>query len=261
MDRIALAIEYDGSDFQGWQRQKNTASIQQTLETALSQIAAAPINTICAGRTDAGVHATAQVVHFESAIHRDTRAWVFGTNTLLPKSIRVLWARSVSPDFNARRSAIGRRYCYVIYNHPLRPSLFRQYVSWYYTKLDIQKMIEASKYWLGEQDFSSFRAAGCQSHTPIRSVYAIQITRVNEQIILDFFANAFLHHMVRNMVGVLVKIGSGLKTPLWAKEVLNAHNRKAAGITASPTGLYLVEVQYPLRFNLPKIEVGPWFLR
>jgi tRNA pseudouridine38-40 synthase len=261
MNRIALGIEYDGSYFRGWQKQTNVLSIQQTLEIALSQVAAESINTICAGRTDAEVHATEQVVHFDVHADRNEHAWVFGANALLPKAVRVLWARQVEMDFNARCSAIGRRYRYVIYNHPLRPGLLRQYVAWYYRKLDAQKMMEASQYWLGEHDFSSFRAAECQSHSPIRSVYSVQVVRIGEQIILDFVANAFLYHMVRNMVGVLIKIGTGMCPPIWAKKVLEARDRRAADITASPSGLYLVEVQYPMRFNLPKIQVGPWFLK
>jgi len=261
MNRIALGLEYDGSCFHGWQKQEKVSSIQQTLEIALSKVATIPITTICAGRTDAGVHANGQVVHFDTKTIRDERAWVWGTNTLLPKALRVLWARSVDRDFNARRCATSRRYRYVIYNHPLRPSLLRQYVAWYYRKLDAQRMLAAAQHWLGEHDFSSFRASECQSHSPIRLVHSIQVVRIGEQIVLDFVANAFLHHMVRNMVGVLIKIGNGLKSPEWAKEVLIARDRRAADITASPTGLYLVEVQYPSRFNLPKPSLGPWFLK
>lgn len=261
MNRIALGIEYDGSRFHGWQKQENVSSIQQTLETALSQVAASPIHTICAGRTDAGVHASGQVVHFDTYRVREERNWAMGANALLPDTIRVLWARCVDSEFNARRSATIRRYRYVIYNHPLRPSLLRQYVTWYYRKLDAQKMREAAQYWLGEQDFSSFRAAECQSHSPIRLVHSIQVVRIGEQIVLDFVANAFLHHMIRNMVGVLVKIGGGLKEPIWAKEVLMARDRRAADMTAPASGLYLVEVQYPERFNLPKLPLGPWFLK
>lgn len=261
MSRIALGLEYDGSQFRGWQRQALLPSIQATLEEALSQIAVHPVLTVSAGRTDAGVHASGQVVHFDTETTRPERAWVYGTNTLLPESVRVLWAREVPNHFDARRSATGRRYRYVIYNHPLRPSLLRQYVTWYYRKLDVLKMSEASQYWLGEHNFSSFRAAGCQSHSPIRSIASIQISRMGDQIVVDIVANAFLHHMVRNMVGVLMKIGSGRAMPKWAKEVLDARDRRLAGITASSRGLYLVEVYYSKLFGLPQVEVGPWFLK
>lgn len=259
MTRIALGIEYDGHGFYGWQRQTSLPSIQATLEQALSQIAAEPITTVCAGRTDAGVHAIGQVVHFDTHQVRDPRAWTFGTNRFLPSAIRVLWAQDVPQNFNARRSATSRRYRYVIYNHPLRPGLLKNYVAWYYRKLNVQKMLEATQYWLGEHDFSSFRAAECQSHSPIRLVKSIDLARVGDQIIIDITANAFLHHMVRNMVGVLMKIGSSDQSPSWAKQVLEAKNRQFAGITAVPSGLYLAEVQYPQSFNLPVSKTGSWF--
>jgi len=261
MIRIALGLEYDGSHFNGWQRQTTIPSIQATLESALSKVAAIPVATICAGRTDAGVHATAQVVHFDTTAVRPARAWILGTNTLLTPAIRVLWAREVPTSFNARRSATSRRYRYVIYNHPLRPSLMRNYVSWFYENLDVNSMVKASRYWLGEHDFSSFRSSECQSKSAIRNVESIQIVRVGEQVILEFVANAFLHHMVRNMVGVLLKIGTGRAQPEWASTVLENRDRRLAGVTAPSSGLYLVDVQYPKHYGLPEIEVGPWFLK
>lgn len=257
--RIALGIEYDGSQFHGWQRQAERPSIQSELEKALSQVAAQPITTVCAGRTDAGVHATGQVVHFDTTVFRPTRSWVLGVNTLTSKALRVLWTMEVPSHFNARRSATSRRYRYVVYNHPVRPSLQRHYVSWHYHRLDIQKMIVAAQYWIGEHDFSSFRAKGCQSYSPVRSMSAIEIVRMGDHIVIEFAANAFLHHMVRNMVGVLLKIGSGFAEPSWAKAVLASKSRLAAGVTAPPNGLYLVNVDYPEYFGLPKHTWGPWF--
>lgn len=260
MHRIAIGIEYDGTPFHGWQRQASIRTIQAELENALSKVANHEINTVCAGRTDRGVHAAEQVVHFDTNAIRSPYAWIAGTNALLDPAIRVLWAIEVSPQFNARRSATSRRYRYVIYNHAIRPGLLRQYVSWHIGKLDTQCMLEASRYWIGEHDFTSFRAEGCQSLSPIREVQAIEIMRIGQRVILDFTANAFLHHMVRNMVGTLCKIGSGIMPSIWAKEVLEARSRKAAGYTASPQGLYLCKVQYPTEFNLPQQEIGPWFL-
>ncbi len=258
--RVALGLEYDGSEFHGWQRQTDLSSVQEALEKALSIVACHTIHTTCAGRTDTGVHACQQVVHFDTTAVRTERAWVYGTNTELKHSIRILWAQPVPAEFDARRSAIGRRYRYVIYNHAIRPGLLRQYVSWYYRPLDAQKMFEAAQYWIGEHDFSSFRAAQCQSKSPIRDVRSIQVIRFEDKIVIDVKANAFLHHMIRNMVGVLLRIGAGLAPIAWAKEVLEAKDRRKAGLTASPKGLYLVTVEYPQHFALPAQGLGPWFL-
>lgn len=261
MPRIALGLEYDGSQFHGWQKQKDISSIQETLEKALSQVAGHSIQTICAGRTDAGVHATEQVVHFDTEADRSEHAWVFGANTALSHAIRVLWTHPVTDEFNARRSATSRRYRYVIYNHPVRPALLRNNVCWYYRKLDVRRMREAAQYWVGEHDFSSFRAATCQSRSPIRHVHSIDCIRMGDQVVIDITANAFLHHMVRNLSGVLIAIGAGKAEPEWAEQVLRARDRRSAGMTASPNGLYLVTVCYPSQFGLPKNEAGPWFLR
>jgi len=254
MHRIALGIEYDGSCFRGWQRQAFVSSVQEVVEKALSKVADHPVVVVCAGRTDAAVHATAQVVHFDTIAERSERAWVFGANTSLAPEVRILWAKAVSSEFNARRSALLRRYRYIIYNYPIRASLLRGQVSWYYRKLDCQKMSEAAQYWIGEHDFSSFRAAECQSKSPIRQMMSIQIQRMNDYVVVDLAANAFLHHMVRNMVGVLLMIGSGQKPPIWAKEVLFARDRREASITAPPNGLYLVAVEYPESFGIPKAD-------
>ncbi len=259
MMRIALALEYDGSFFHGWQRQNSLSTVQESLELALTQVANEAIITTCAGRTDKGVHAGIQIVHFDTQSNRKEKAWVLGTNTLLPSAIRVLWAKEVSNDFDARRSAVSRCYRYVIYNEKIRPSLFRNYVSWYYKKLDVDKMQEAANYWIGEFDFSSFRAANCQSRSAFRRVESIKITRQQSQVILEFKANAFLHHMVRNMVGVLLEIGSCERPIEWAKAVLERRDRKMAGITAAASGLYLIDVQYPSSFDLPRENRLPWF--
>lgn len=253
MKKIALGIEYDGSAFHGWQRQRDVYSIQETLETALSKVAAHPVETVAAGRTDAKVHALGQVVHFECHTERTERAWVFGANTELPPSVRVLWAKEVPSHFNARYSALARRYRYIIYNHPIRPCLYRNQVGWYYKKLDIHKMRVAASHWLGEHDFSSFRASQCQSKTPVRNVIEINIQEKEQDwIMIEIEANAFLHHMVRNMVGALWHIGSGEYEPDWAHELLLARDRRLAGITAPPQGLYLMAVMYPEEFELTR---------
>lgn len=223
-----------------------------------------PIDTVVAGRTDAGVHASAQVLHFETTAMRNPRAWVYGMNAVLPSNIRILWAKPVSDNFDARRSATLRRYRYLLYNHPIRPSLLKGQVGWYYRKLNCQAMIDASRHWLGEHDFSSFRAAGCQAKSPIRHLRELKLRALNNDfLVIDVAANAFLHHMVRNMVGTLMMVGSGLKSAIWAKEVLEARDRRLAGYTASASGLYLVAVEYPEVFDIPrpKLEsLGPWFL-
>lgn len=263
--RIALGVEYDGSRFHGWQRQQDVISIQETLEKALGQIASHPLTITSAGRTDAGVHACCQVVHFDTHAIRTERAWIYGSNAVLDSSVRVLWAKEVGDNFDARRSAVLRRYRYLLYNHPIRPSLLRGQVGWYYRKLNREAMEEASQYWLGEQDFSSFRAAGCQAKSAIRDLKEIKVSSSannSDLLIIDVAANAFLHHMVRNMVGSLMVIGTGLKKPSWARELLLARDRRLAGPKAPASGLYLAAVEYPSQFALPKANsLGPWFLK
>lgn len=255
IQRFALGIEYDGTAFHGWQRQRQVSSVQETVENALSKVSSQAITVVAAGRTDTGVHATQQVVHFDTSAKRTERAWVMGCNTFLPSSVRILWARPVPLDFDARRSALSRRYRYMVYNHAIRPSLFRTQLGWYYRKLDVQKMREAASYWLGEHDFSSFRASECQSKTPIRKMIEICVDGWdNTWINIEFEANAFLHHMVRNMMGVLWKIGGEEVSPDWAKTLLLAKDRRLASITAPPQGLYLVAVRYPKEFGLPSEE-------
>ncbi|WP_373819304.1 tRNA pseudouridine(38-40) synthase TruA [Glaesserella sp.] len=259
--KIALGIEYDGSRYFGWQRQQNVDSVQQKLEEALSVIANAPVEVLCAGRTDAGVHATGQVVHFETEANRPLQSWCFGTNTHLPADIAVKWAVNVSDDFHARFSATARRYRYVIYNHKLRPAILPHGVSHYYHELDHEKMHLAGQYLLGENDFSSFRAAQCQSHTPWRNVHHLTVTRYQDYVIVDIQANAFVHHMVRNIVGSLIVIGQGRQPIEWMKWLLEQKDRTLAAATAKAEGLYLVDVGYPEHFGIPKGRLGPLFLR
>lgn len=249
--RIALGIEYNGTDFYGWQAQREVVSVQGTLQDALAKVANEDIFLHCAGRTDAGVHATGQVVHFDTHAKRHIDAWIWGTNTHLPPTIVVRWARAVDYSFHARFKAISRRYRYYIYNHPIRPAVLSKRVTWHYYPLAIEPMREASKYLIGEQDFSSFRSSQCNSRTPMRNIIEFQITRQGDYVLIEVEANAFLHHMVRNIVGSLVKVGSGLRDPSWLKEVLEAKSRRAAAETAPADGLYLTQVRYPEPYIFP----------
>ncbi len=258
--RIALGIEYDGTGFFGWQRQREVNSVQQELETALAKVANSPVEVFCAGRTDAGVHATGQVVHFDTEVLRDEKAWIMGTNSQLPDQIAVRWAKPVSDDFHARFSATARRYRYVIYNHKFRPAILRSGLSHYHQQLDISLMQQAAPALLGEQDFSAFRAIQCQSNTPFRNIHHLNLSRVGDYLVLDIKANAFLHHMVRNITGSLLEIGMGRKPVEWLAELLASRNRSLAAATAKPGGLYLVEVDYPEHFGIPGSAPGPLFL-
>ena len=259
--KIALGIEYDGSGYFGWQRQQHVDSIQQRLESALSVIANETITVFCAGRTDAGVHATGQVIHFETTAQRAQGAWTMGVNSHLPDNIAVRWAKSVDDSFHARFSATARRYRYVIYNHRYRPAILAKGVSHCYLPLNEQLMHQAAQYLLGENDFSSFRAAQCQSRTPWRNIHHIAVTRQGEYVIVDIKANAFVHHMVRNIVGSLLEVGAGNQPPQWIDELLKAKDRTQAAATAKPEGLYLVQVDYPLEYQIPKCALGPLFIQ
>ncbi len=256
--RIALGVEYNGRDFYGWQVQPTVSSIQETLQNALAKIANEPIYLHCAGRTDANVHATGQVVHFDTHAKRHVDAWVFGTNSHLPPSIVVRWARQVDYHFHARFSATARRYCYVIFNHPIRPAILSERATWYYYSLNIDLMRAATHYLLGEQDFNSFRSSQCNSKSSRRSVTDVTIHKNGDFIVIEIEANAFLHHMVRNIVGVLLHIGTGHKPPEWMQAVLQAKNRRAAAETAAPDGLYLTHVRYPDPYIFPL--TNPLFL-
>ena len=259
--KIALGIEYDGSGYFGWQRQQHVDSVQQRLESALSVIANEPIAVFCAGRTDAGVHATGQVIHFETTAQRAEGAWTMGVNSHLPDNIAVRWAKSVDDSFHARFSATARRYRYIIYNHRYRPAILAKGVSHYYLPLNEKLMHQAAQYLLGENDFSSFRAAQCQSRTPWRNVHHIAVTRQGEYVIVDIKANAFVHHMVRNIVGSLLEVGAGNQPPQWIDELLKAKDRTQAAATAKPEGLYLVQVDYPLEYQIPNCALGPLFIQ
>ncbi|WP_334320696.1 tRNA pseudouridine(38-40) synthase TruA [Gilliamella apicola] len=258
--KIALGIEYDGSGYFGWQRQQSVDSIQARLESALSTVANEPINLFCAGRTDAGVHATGQVVHFETQAIRSETAWTMGVNAHLPINIAVRWSQVVNDSFHARFSATARRYRYVIYNNRYRPAILAKGVSHYYLPLNEALMHQAAQYLLGENDFSSFRAAQCQSRTPWRNIHHIEVTRQGEYIIVDIKANAFVHHMVRNIVGSLLEVGVGNKPPIWINELLQVKDRTQAAATAKPEGLYLVQVDYPDEYQIPNLALGPLFL-
>ncbi len=251
--RIALGIEYDGRPYCGWQYQDHSPSVQATLEQALSSVAAEPVRVICAGRTDTGVHAVEQVVHFDTDVERDEKAWVRGGNVNLPKSISVLWACPVSDTFHARFSALRRRYRYVIYSRDVRPAVLAGRVAFNYRPLNESRMQEAAQYLLGEHDFNAYRAVACQAKSPVRTVYRLDITRRDELILIDIEANAFLHHMVRNIAGVLMTIGAGEQTPIWAKQILEGRDRSLGGVTGPPDGLYLMEVVYPDEFGLPHL--------
>ncbi|MBW0146360.1 tRNA pseudouridine(38-40) synthase TruA [Marinobacter arenosus] len=260
--RVALAFEYDGRDFHGWQIQKSgVRSVEQELTDAVSKVANHPVDLVCAGRTDAGVHASYQIAHFETSSTRALRSWVMGINTALPNDIAVHWAGNGSDDFHARFSAVYRRYRYVIYNHPVRPGIQRGQVSWTFRPLDVGRMHEAAQALLGEHDFSAFRAAGCQSRTPVRFMEQVTVTRRGEFVVIDVQANAFLHHMVRNIAGALMAVGSGQQPVSWIREILEQRDRTLAGVTAPPHGLYLVDVGYPQRYGIPRAECGPGFLR
>lgn len=249
--RIAMAVEYDGSSYSGWQLQKETSNtVQAVVESAISQVANETIRIHVAGRTDTGVHATAQVIHFDTQADRSERSWVFGTNANLPKNVVTLWAQPVSDDFHARFSATRRSYRFVIYSRSVRPTFLAGRVTWTHKSLDIAPMAEAAKYLLGEHDFSSFRAVGCQANSPVRTITRLELSQQGPYTFIDIEANAFLYHMVRNVAGVLMKIGAGEAEPKWCQEVLNFRDRTQGGVTAPAAGLYLVGVEYPEEFGL-----------
>lgn len=260
MNRIALCICYDGSNYHGWQYQDEVMSVQQMVEHAVSRVADQSITVVCAGRTDAGVHASAQVVHFDTEANRAERSWLFGANSNLPADISVQWATITTPDFHARFSASSRTYRYVICNQPMRPGILNKGVTWYHKPLDISRMQAATSHLLGEHDFSAFRGSGCQAHHAVRTIHDLSVKKQGQLIVIEVTANAFLLHMVRNIVGVLLEIGCGEKPPEWTLSVLNSCDRKQGGVTSSPNGLYLVNVDYPDHFNLPKMPKGPFFL-
>ena len=259
--RYVAGISYDGSTYYGWQRLKQALpTIQENIEDALCKLTSDDIHVVCAGRTDTGVHASRQIIHFDTHAILSENNWIFGTNYYLPKNITLNWLVPVSEHFNARFSALSRRYIYIIYNHIIRPFQLNQQVTWIYRTLDSQMMEKAGHYLIGTHDFNAYRTVHCQSKNSIRNVLALKIIRKNGFIIIDIQANAFLHHMVRNIVGVLMAVGSGKHSPEWAREVLLSRDRRCAGVTAPPYGLYLADVLYPSHFLLPKEDIGPFFM-
>ena len=254
--RIALGISYDGSAYNGWQSQPDGQTVQDQLQSALAAFATEPISTLCAGRTDAGVHGLMQVVHFDTELHRDEFSWVRGTNRFLPRDIAVQWARGVPDTFHARASAIARRYAYVLLESPVRPSLDAGRVGWVFKPLDAQAMRMAASHVVGEHDFTSFRASACQALSPIKTLHHIEIRQRGAYWRFDFQGNAFLHHMIRNIMGCLLLIGQGLQPPEWMLQVLNARNRDAAAPTFAPDGLYFLGPVYGAEWGLPERVPG-----
>ena len=262
LERVALCIEYNGSCYSGWQAQKSprVSTVQETVESALSEVANQKVKVSCAGRTDAGVHATAQIVHFDHSNARPEDAWVRGGNSILPSSVSIRWAKKVRSDYHARFSATARRYRYIICNHSVKPALLHGLVTPHYRPLNADAMHAAGQQLLGENDFTAYRGAACQSSTPMREVKTLSVYRKDDFVILEIEANAFLLHMVRNIAGVLMEIGEGDKLVSWAGELLALKDRTQGGVTALPDGLYLVKVSYPAEFGLPSVSQGPHFL-
>ena len=260
--RVALRVEYHGAAFNGWQAQTKLSvpTVQEALEAGLSKIANTPIKTSCAGRTDTGVHASGQIVHFDDPVGRSLKSWVFGVNSETPDAVSVHWAGEVGPEFHARFSATSRLYRYVIYNTPTRPAQLTGLVTHYKRPLDAYLMNEAAQTLLGENDFSAFRASSCQSSTPWRNMISISVERRGDFVWINLEANAFLHHMVRNIVGSLLLVGAGLRDQQWFSHVFDGKDRTLAGDTAAGAGLYLVGVRYPGHFNIPLIADAPAFM-
>lgn len=256
--RIALGVEYCGTSFRGWQSQAGGGTVQDALEKALREIAGLPVGVLCAGRTDAGVHATQQVVHFDAPVERPLTAWVRGVNSHLPDGVAVRWAQPVGEEFHARFSARGRRYRYLLLNRPQRPGLWQGRVGWFHLPLDLAAMQDASARLLGEHDFSAFRAAECQAKSPVKTMAHASVRQFGTLYVFDFEASAFLHHMVRNLVGTLVYIGKGTQPAGWLDELLGMRDRKLAAPTFSPDGLYFRGPVYEPHWGLP--EGGDDFL-
>ena len=260
--KVAMLVEYDGSRFHGWQIQKKPAvpTVQQAVEKAISYVANHPVTVFCAGRTDAGVHATAQLIHFETQAIRSEVSWVRGVNANLPDDVVIKWARPVESDFHARFSATARTYRYIVANQSVRTAILCNKVTRVDEPLNAELMHQAGQYLLGELDFSAYRGASCQSNTPFRCVEHLTVERQGQFIVMEIKANAFLLHMVRNIMGVLLEVGMGLKPPQWAYDVLLTCDRTQAAKTAPPHGLYFVKAHYPDVFGLPEPSKGPVFL-
>jgi tRNA pseudouridine38-40 synthase len=260
--RIALGLQYVGTGWNGYQKQPSRDTVQDQLEIALERFACTPLHTTCAGRTDAGVHAVEQVVHFDTELSRASQSWIRGVNTFLPDSICVRWATEVAPDadgqeFHARFSARARTYHYVLYNNPNPSSLLAGRAGWVFRPLDVERMREAAAHLIGTHDFSSFRASGCQAKSPVKQMHELSIERRGDIIVLTVRASAFLHHMVRNLVGALIYVGTGRNEPAWMADVLASRNRDAAAPTFMPDGLYLAKIDYDPKWGLPLEAVSP----
>lgn len=249
--RYAIGLEYDGSAFQGWQSQPHGATVQDHLETALSAIAGAAVRATAAGRTDAGVHAVGQVVHFDTHAERPEQAWVRGVNSYLPEAIAVQWVRGVGEDFHARFGALSRSYRYVLVNRPVRPAIERGKAGWYHQPVDAVAMAEAARFLLGEQDFSSFRTSECQAKSPVKTMHRADVMRQGDYVIFDFRASGFLHHMVRNIVAALLRVGAGKQSPAWLQELIAVRDRTRGAPTFPPDGLYFTAAEYDPRWQLP----------
>lgn len=255
--RIALGLEYDGAPFCGWQHQPSGCAVQDHLERALSSFANGAIATVAAGRTDAGVHARAQVVHFDTGAVRDERSWVRGPNSSLPGTIRIVWAKSVPEGFHARHHARSRTYHYLLLDDAVAPGLLRTKAGWFHKPLDVDAMREAARALAGEHDFSAFRDAQCQARTPVRTLHEAKVERVGPLVVFTLRANAFLHHMVRNVVGSLVYVGAGRQPPCWIGELLQERDRRLAAPTFAPDGLYLSAIEYDQSLGLPGFRPNP----
>lgn len=251
MIRYAVGIEYAGTDYSGWQKQDHASSVQQHLENAIGFVANHPVQLVCAGRTDAGVHAIEQVAHFETTAQRDNRAWLLGSNCRLPRDIRLKWVTPVEDEFHARFSALARSYRYIILNSDVPGALLHGKVSWEFRSLDAERMHQTAQILVGEHDFSAFRAAGCQAKSSSRNIHQINLSRQGDLIYLDIKANAFLYHMVRNIAGSLMAVGRGDRSREWFAEVFMGKDRKRADVTASAAGLYFLRAYYPDQFKLP----------
>lgn len=249
--RVVLGVEYRGVGFCGWQSQPQGCGVQDALETALHVIAGEKIGVTAAGRTDTGVHAALQIVHFDTPVNRPVTAWVRGVNSHLPAGVAVMWAREISEDFHARFAANQRGYRYVLLNHPVRPGLHDGLIGWHHRPLDADAMNAAAACLIGQHDFSAFRAAECQAKSPVKELRHIQIARRGEYLLCDFRADGFLHHMVRNLMGCLVQVGAGAASAEWLHEVLNGRDRTRAAPTFDAAGLYLTHIRYPAHFALP----------
>jgi len=255
MPRVALGLAYDGEPWQGWQTQPGGLTVQDALEAALAQFLARPTPTICAGRTDTGVHALCQVVHVDTDAHRAPGSWVRGLNALLPDSIAVQWAQPVDDDFHARFSALSRTYVYVLRQARVRSPFTHGRAGWCFRPLELQRMRQAAERLIGEHDFSAFRSSQCQAASPVRTLYSLDIQHSDGCFVFTFRANAFLHHMVRNLMGALIYIGQGKHAPGWIDSLLEQGDRRLSAPTFSPAGLYLAGVEYPDRFGLPASHI------